>query len=303
MEKIILILKGFFMGAADVVPGVSGGTMAFILGIYEQLLAAIKSFDHIWLKQVLKLDVKTAISRPHFGFLIPLFFGIVSAFLFFTKVIPLPILLHSHPELIYGLFFGLIIGSIIVLLKNSQFIDLKALFFLGVGIALGGLIVNLVPTNTPDSLWFIFVSGMLAICAMLLPGISGSFILLILHKYETLLNAISQFNLPIIITFSMGALTSLVLFSRFFSWLLKNYHRATLFTIIGMLIGSLWVIWPFQNRVYELVHGKERLINSTPYIPEIFNEHIMYVILMALLGLSLVSFIHKLSDYAQRNKP
>jgi len=300
IEKIILILKGFCMGAADVVPGVSGGTMAFILGIYERLLSAIKSFDHLWLKHVFKFEIKLALSRPHFGFLIPLFIGIASAFLFFTKVIPLPILLRTQPELIYGLFFGLIVGSIMILIKNTQIFDFKTLFFIGLGVALGGLIVNLVPTNTPDSLWFIFISGMLAICAMLLPGISGSFILLILHKYETILNAISQFNLAIIVTFSMGALTSLVLFSRFFSWLLKNYHHTTLSTIIGMLIGSLWVIWPFQNRLYEIVHSKEKLIHSTPYMPEIFNEHIMHVILMALLGLSIVLLLHKLSDYVHK---
>lgn len=294
-EKIVLILKGFCMGTADVIPGVSGGTMAFILGIYEQLLSAIKSFDLIWLKYLLTFNIKAAILRPHFGFLIPLVFGIASAFLFFTQVIPLPTLLRTHPELIYGLFFGLILGSILALLKDSQHIDFKALFFSSIGILFGVLIVTLVPTKTPDALWFIFISGMLAIFAMLLPGISGSFILLILHKYETMLNALSQFDWPLIFTFSAGAAVSFIFFSRFFSWLLKHYHHETLFAIIGMLIGSLWAIWPFQNRVYEIVHNKEFLIHSIPYIPTTVDETVIYSILLCIIGLLIVLGLHILS--------
>jgi putative membrane protein len=303
-EKIVLMLKGFCMGTADVIPGVSGGTMAFILGIYEQLLSAIKSFDLIWLKYLLTFNIKAAIQRPHFGFLIPLVFGIASAFLFFTQIIPLPTLLKTHAELIYGLFFGLIIGSIFALLKDSQYIDFKAIFSLIIGIILGGLIVTLVPTQTPDGLWFIFICGMLAIFAMLLPGISGSFILLILHKYDTMLTAISQFDWPLILTFSAGAGISLILFSRFFSWLLKHYHHTTLFVIIGMLIGSLWAIWPFQHRVYETVHNKEILIHSTPYMPTAFDETIMYTVLLCIVGLLIVLGLHILSHrmYHSENK-
>jgi len=181
-NKLILAAKGFCMGAADVVPGVSGGTMAFILGIYAKLLNAIRSFDVLWLQHIFKLEFKAVLQRP--------------------------------PEPIYGLFFGLIVGSIIALLPEAKRLDMSAVFFISMGTVLGWLIVNLVPVNTPDSAWFIFLSGMLAISAMLLPGISGSFILLILRKYDTILNAIGHFQFTILIPFCLGVLTGLIVFSR-----------------------------------------------------------------------------------------
>ncbi|MEN8216216.1 MAG: DUF368 domain-containing protein [Pseudomonadota bacterium] len=292
MNKIILATKGFCMGAADVVPGVSGGTMAFILGIYEQLIAAIRSFDVVWLQHVFKLEMKPALQRPHFGFLIPLVIGIFCALIFFTRVIPLPTLLHTHPEAIYGLFFGLIVGSVIALLPEAKRFDASMVFFLSIGTLLGWFIVTLVPTNTPDAAWFIFLCGMLAISAMLLPGISGAFILLILRKYDTILNAIGHFNLMVLIPFGLGALTGLVVFSRFLGWLLERFYRATLLVIIGVLIGSLWVIWPFQVRQYEMIHNKERLISSTPYWPEALSQPVIYALLMMLLGLALILIIY-----------
>jgi putative membrane protein len=292
IQKIILAVKGFCMGAADVVPGVSGGTMAFILGIYTQLIEAVRSFDTKWVQHVFKLEMKQALQRPHFGFLIPLVIGIFCALLFFTRVIPLHTLLHSHPELIYGLFFGLIVGSVIALLPEIGRFDIRAGFFLGIGILLGWLIVNLVPVDTPDAAWFIFLSGMLAISAMLLPGISGSFILLILHKYDTILGAIGRFNLMVLIPFGLGALTGLIVFSRVLSWLLAHYYRVMLQVIIGILIGTLWIIWPFQVRKYEEIHNKERLISSTPYWPDTWNETVLYALFMVLIGIALVLIIH-----------
>jgi len=291
-NKIILATKGFCMGAADVVPGVSGGTMAFILGVYERLIAAIRSFDVIWLQHVFKLEVKPALQRPHFGFLIPLVIGIFCALVFFTRVIPLPILLHTHPEAIYGLFFGLIVGSVIALLPEAKRFDASMVLFLSIGIALGWFVVTLVPTNTPDAPWFIFLSGMLAISAMLLPGISGAFILLILRKYDTILNAIGHFNFMVLIPFGLGALTGLVVFSRFLGWLLARFYRATLLVIIGILIGTLWVIWPFQVRQYEMIHNKERLISSTPFWPEALTQPVIYALLMMVLGLALILILY-----------
>ena len=299
IQKLIIAGKGFCMGAADVVPGVSGGTMAFILGIYEKLINAISSFDLIWLQHVFKLEIKPALQRPHFGFLIPLVIGIICALLFFTRIIPLPTLLHTNPEPIYGLFFGLILGSIVVLLPETERFDSSTIFFLTIGTLAGWFIVNLVPMNTPDTAWFLFLSGMLAISAMLLPGISGSFILLILHKYETILNGIGHFNFMVLIPFGLGALTGLVVFSRFLGWLLARFYRATLSVIIGILIGSLWVIWPFQVRKYIEVHGKEKLISATPYFPDSFTQPVIYAILMMLLGIALVLII---SEWGKRGQ-
>jgi putative membrane protein len=288
IDKVILAAKGFCMGAADVVPGVSGGTMAFILGIYRQLIDAIRSFDLVWLQHVIKLEIKPALEKPHFAFIIPLVIGLFCALLFFTRVIPLPVLLHTHPEPIYGLFFGLIIGSIITLSAEIEKFNFSAIFFISIGTISGLFIVTLVPMDTPDTPIFIFLSGMIAITAMILPGISGSFILLILHKYDTILNAIGHFNFMILIPFGFGVLTGLIVFSRFLGWLLHKYYAATLQIIIGILIGSLWIIWPFQDRKYIEVHEKERLISSTPYLPEMWNENVTYALIMMLFGFVVV---------------
>ena len=275
------------MGAADVVPGVSGGTMAFILGIYTRLIDAIKSFDWPWLLGVFKLDFHSTFSRPHFAFLIPLGSGIVSAVLFFTHVIPIPKLLHSHPEHIYGLFFGLIVGSVVVLLRDIANLSLRDLVAVALGIIFGGVIVTAIPTQTPDTWWVILGSGAVAICAMVVPGISGSFILLILGKYATVLDGLGRFDLSIIVPFTIGAGLGLVAFTRLLSWLLHRFERTMLLAISGFLLASLWVIWPFQQRAYVTVRGKQRLLETSPILPPWDNSTVAAVV-FAVIGFSCV---------------
>lgn len=287
------------MGAADVVPGVSGGTMALILGIYHRLINAIKSFDSTWLMATLRFDIKTALGRPHFPFLIPLGLGIFAALIFFTRVVPLPELIHTHPEQVYGLFFGLISGSIIVLIyeiKQFHFRDILALF---IGVIAGLYVFNLVPATTPNDSWFIFVSGAIAISAMILPGISGSFILLMLKKYAYILNAIGHFDFSIIIPFGLGVVTGLMLFSRLLSWLLDRWYKLTLLFIIGLLIASLWVIWPFQERTYKFMRGKEYLIDSFPVFPETVSGEVITALVLATIGIGVVVVINW---YVQRER-
>ncbi len=284
------------MGTADVIPGVSGGTMAFILGIYEQLIDAIKSFDLVFLKKLSRLDLNGALSHAHFDFILPLIIGIFSALLFFTRVIPLPKLILTHPELIYGLFFGLILGSIVVLFKHIDNPDWRDLVETFVGIALGLVVVTMTPKDTPEANWFIFFCGALAITAMILPGISGSFILLILGKYAYIIDGMGHFRLGIIIPFAAGAALGLIGFSRFLHWLLHYYHRATLLVINGILIGSLWMIWPFQNREWVEIRGKQKLIHSTPILPDSFDSTVLYSLTLAILGFAIVLLIHLLGD-------
>ncbi len=283
------------MGAADVVPGVSGGTMALIFGIYPRLINAIKSFDLNWITGLVKLDLDVIIHRPHFTFLIPLLMGIFAAILFFTRIVPLPVLIRTHPETVYGLFFGLILGSILVLMKETGSWSFKEIRFVIAGIAIGHLIFNMVPMETPDASWFIFISGAVAISAMILPGISGSFILLMLKKYAYIFNAIGHFNFAVISPFPCGMIAGLALFSRLLSWLLKTWDRETLSTIIGLLVASLWVIWPFQERIYEMVRGKERLIETQPYFPQQITADVNMAASMIILGLLLVLVINFLS--------
>ena len=283
------------MGAADVVPGVSGGTMAFILGIYAELIAAIKSFDISWILAILRLDFKTAVSKPHFAFLIPLGAGLICALLFFTRIVHLPVLLLDYPEQIYGLFFGLIVGSIIVLASDMKDLKIKDYLMLLTGVIIGLIVFNLVPTQTPETSWFVFIAGALAICAMILPGISGSFILLILNKYAYIFNAIGYFKFSILLPFGLGAIVGLLLFSRVLSYLLSKYYQKTILFIGGLLIASLYVIWPFQERVYTLVREKQRLIASTPIMPDELSQTIVVSFALLISGLLFVTTIHRFS--------
>lgn len=294
--RLALSAKGFCIGAADIVPGVSGGTLAFILGVYPRLINAIKSFDGEWLRLLLSLNVKGALGRPHFGFLLPLGAGAGCALLFFTRVVPLPALIQTRPEIIYGLFFGLILGSVILLCRHlgAHVLQRHALF-LPAGLLLGAFVVTLAPASTPDHGWFIFLCGAIAISAMILPGLSGSFILLMMKKYAYIFNALGHFDLSVIIPFVLGIVSGLALFSRFLSWLLGRFYQQTILSITGLLIASLYAVWPFQQRVYETVREKARLISSTPHWPDHYDAQFLYAMIMLLLGLGLVILLDRLA--------
>jgi len=288
----LLTAKGFCMGMADLVPGVSGGTIAFITGIYAHLLEAIKSFDADWIMSVIKFDIKGALAKPHFAFLIPLLIGIAGALAFFTRVVPLQVLIRDYPEMVYGLFFGLILASIVILLREIGKFGVKELVVTFAGTALGLAIVNIVPVDTPDASWFIFLSGAIAICAMILPGISGSFILLILKKYTFIIGAVAALDFTVLLPFALGAVTGLLAFTRFLVWWLHHYYKLTLLVINGILMGALWIIWPFQARVYETIGHKNVMISTTPVWPEQLDMIFTYSLLLMALGFIAVMLIH-----------
>lgn len=296
----MLSAKGFCMGIADIVPGVSGGTMALILRIYVQLIEAVRSFDWPWLRAVFRLDIRTVFGRPHFGFLIPLVIGIFVALMFFTRIISLPQLIEFFPEPVYGLFFGLILGSILVLLREFMHAHWQNWVCLLAGAVVGWWIFNMVPSETPDASWFIMLSGALAISAMLLPGISGSFILLILNKYAYIFTAIGQLNLSVLAPFAAGIVLGLVSFSRVISWLLRHFYSRTLAVIIGLLVASLWVIWPFQQRIYTQVGDSAQLLKTTPVWPDAWTALNWLALVLVVCGFFTVIILNSL---AQRQEP
>lgn len=279
-EGPLLWVKGFLMGSADIVPGVSGGTMALILGIYERLLDAIKSVNGPFLKYLITFKWVSAFKELHIKFLIFLFAGIFTALAFFTKVVPLQIYMFTHPEIVFGLFFGLILGSIYILYKTLNEISWQEILMSVVGIGIGLWIVTLVPADTPENPAFVFLSGMISICAMILPGISGSYLLLIMRKYDYLLSNIGMIGgnetldgIIALLPFILGAVVGLAAFSRFLSWLLGKYHSQTISVLIGFLIGSLFVIWPYQNRDFvEQVREVEVLPMSDERVQELMNS-------------------------------
>ena len=281
------VYQGVVMGTADIIPGVSGATMALILGIYLELVNAIKSFDTKWLQAIYTLQWDAVIKRPHFIFVIPLFSGIAIAILFFTQVVPLPKLLISHPEKIYGLFFGLIVGSIILLLRTFRPNTLKKFLFFAAGLALGLTVVSITPSSYPDTPLFIFGTGILGACAMISPGISGSFVLLLLGKYSVVLDAIGNIEPKILIPFVLGLGVGICLFSRLLSFIITNFITPFTLGIAGFLTASLYKIWPFQDRIYASVHGKLRLVSSTPELP-IFSSTTLYSLVLVIIGVCLV---------------
>lgn len=284
------------MGAADLVPGVSGGTIALILGIYERLLNAVKSFDLPWLRACVSLDWQQACRRPDFPFLIPLLLGIALALFVFTRVISVPGLLETHPHQLYGLFFGLIAASILILMWQVRKFGVRELAALSLGILAGAWVVNLVPVATPETSVFVFFTGMIAISAMLLPGLSGSFLLLLMKKYAFIFSAVGRFDLSVLVPFALGCVAGLVSFSRVLSWLLRQYHQTTLLVIKGILISSLWWIWPYQARDYAIVNGKRVIVGSSPYWPTQYDHGLMIAALLALAGFAGVLLLHTLAQ-------
>lgn len=270
------------MGSADIVPGVSGGTMALITGVYDRLIFAIKSADTQSLRHLLSGRLKGLMEHFHWKFLFLLLSGIVLAVIFFTRIVPLQIYMHTHPEVVYGLFFGLIVGSIVLLIAeiDSSAHSWKGVIPLLAGTLFGFWIVTLVPADTPTTAWFVFISGAISICAMILPGISGSYILLILHKYDYILSQLGAIGtadtmqaIINLVPFFFGAAVGLILFSRVLSWLLKHFHATTLLVLIGFLIGSLYVIWPYQDRTFtENVRYTEVLPVTDPEVQQLMER-------------------------------
>ena len=232
------------MGAADVVPGVSGGTMAFILGIYEELIQSIRSFDLEVIKLALRLKIIQAIERMNWKFLACVLCGIMLAV--FTLAKGLAWLLENQPVLIWAFFFGLVLASVAVVSRRvpSWSLPLAAASLLS---AIGAFIlVGLVPMDTPETWWFLFLSGAVAICAMILPGISGAFILVLLGKYHYVLQAVNNRNFLVLFIVACGAVVGLILFSRLLSWLFRKHHDLAIAILAGLMLGSLRKVWPWK---------------------------------------------------------
>lgn len=251
-DYIILVLKGIGMGTADVIPGVSGGTIAFITGIYEELIDSIKSVvapESIkYLKSLSLLNYFKAINAD---FLLAVLSGIAISFLSLAKL--MQYLWANYPIFVWSFFFGLILASVWFVAKIIERWNVSTYIFFVIGIILGFVITSITPTETPNDLWFIFICGAVAICAMILPGISGSFILLLMGKYIYMISALSSFNITIILVFLLGAAVGILAFSNFLSWLLHHFHAATISLLAGFMLGSLNKVWPWKVATHTFI--------------------------------------------------
>ena len=255
-DYLLISLKGMAMGAADAVPGVSGGTIAFISGIYEELINTISGINLDLLKTLRKEGLKSFWRALNGNFLTALLIGIIVSFVTFMRLAKY--LIEYHPVLIWSFFFGLIIASIYFVAKQITQWNLATFATLILG-AIMAYYVTLLPSSASnESTWFLFFAGAIAICAMILPGISGSFILVILGAYKTLSDALHDFDFKRILIFACGAMIGLLSFSRILKWLFKNYHNITLALLTGFIFGSLNKIWPWKmtETVMEKTTGK-----------------------------------------------
>ena len=301
-DWILLFLKGVAMGASDVVPGVSGGTIAFITGIYERLLSAIKNFNFANLKLFFTGKFKQFWANIDGNFLVCLFAGIAVSFLSLAKLITY--LIEYHPVQIWSFFFGLIIASTIFVARGVKW-DWKTLLSFLVFTILSFFITS--PGNEPIQLgsepvyWYIFLCGAIAICAMILPGISGSFILVLLGQYSFILQSLVNFNLLVIITFACGAIIGIVSFSHILTWLFKHYEMMTLSALTGFMLGSLNKIWPWKNTLETYVdqHGKTLPLVQENILPDTIDIQFILAVSLIVVGVALVLGIEYISKRHQ----
>ena len=302
-EAVLLYLKGMSMGGADVVPGVSGGTIALITGIYEELLRSIKSIDLQAFKLLLKFQLAAFWEKINGTFLLVLLAGIATSVLSLSRLITH--LLKNHPIPVWSFFFGLIIISAILVLRNVVKWRAITAVALALGILIAFLVTEATPANTPNGLWFIFLSGAIAICAMILPGISGSFILLIMGKYVYIFNALNERNVLVILTFMLGCIAGLLSFARVISWLFKKYHDLTIALLSGFMIGSLNKVWPWKIPVEYRInsHGEQEAYITDNVMPAEYysqlseNPMVFQAVLFLALGIFIVVSIEKVAKF------
>lgn len=299
MNSILkLYFKGVAMGAADIVPGVSGGTIALISGIYEELIFTLKNINLSLLKTLLKDGFKVFWKNLNGNFLSILLLGIASSVILLAQVIVF--LLDNHEFKIWGFFFGLIISSAFLIIKDVNPLNIIQIIWILSGIVIAALISLSNTTQIPDTDIFIFLTGSIAITAMILPGISGSFILLLLSKYEYIITAIKEFNVRTLLVFALGCIFGLIIFSRLLHFLFQNYKMNLLSLLSGFLIGSLVKIWPFKKVLETRINsdGIEEAITSQPIIPNMeYQEELIFFVLFTLIGYFLISVIQKKSIY------
>ncbi len=259
-----VFLRGMLMGAADIVPGVSGGTMAFITGIYDTLVDSIRAVDLEFLRRVLRLDIAGAWAHINGNFLLVLVLGIFTSILTLARLISW--LLEHHPVPLWAFFFGLILASAAVLLRQVQGWNPARVLCLLAGAGFAGAIAVSPVVGLDGGMAGVFAAGFLAICAMILPGISGSFILVLLGMYGTVLGAVKSLDLPLLAVLALGAVCGLLCFSRILHFLLHRFHQGTMALLTGFLFGSLAVVWPWK-RVLAWVEGSHGELKPAQQIP------------------------------------
>lgn len=300
-DYLLLSLKGMGMGAADVVPGVSGGTIAFITGIYEELIDSIKSVNLNALKLFFSFKLAAFWKAINGNFLVSVLLGIGISIFSLAK--GLEYLLHHYPILVWAFFFGLIVASAIYIARTIKKWNAGTVVAGIAGIVVAYFITVISPAEANTTWLFIFISGSIAICAMILPGISGSFILVLLGMYRFILSAVGDLNIPVLLVFIAGAAIGIIAFSNLLSWLLKKFHNLTIAVLSGFMVGSLNKVWPWKQVTETFVdrHGEIRPLAEKNILPGTYenltgNEAwLLGAILLAVFGFALIFVVEGLT--------
>ena len=311
-ESIINFFKGFAMGAANVIPGVSGGTIALITGIFERLIDSLKSFDLKALKLLLKGKLKQFAEYTDLIFLIIVLTGAGISIISFAKL--LTFLFINYPIFIWAYFFGLIIASVWFVGKTIEKVNIGVIlwFLIGTAIAISITIMN--PAKENSSFWYLFVSGIVAICSMILPGLSGSFVLVLMGEYELVLRAVDELNLAVLIPVALGAVVGLLAFAHLLSWLYKKYKNQTIAILTGFILGSLAILWPWKHsydatgRLIEankfgklLENVNSETLTFHRYMPQI-NTIFWLAVLLATAGFLTIWILEKSAQKTDEEK-
>jgi len=291
------------MGGADVVPGVSGGTIAFITGIYEELLDSINAINLESLRLLIRFKLKEFWETVNGNFLLTLFSGILISLFSLAKLISF--LIEFYPIQLWSFFLGLILISAVLVLKKIKKWSGGVVFTVIAGSIIAYLLTASAPKETGDGLVTIFFSGMIAITAMILPGISGSYILLILGKYEMMVNAIKDLRIVILIVFALGCVAGLVTFSRIISWVLKKYHNLTVGLLAGFMVGSLNRIWPWKEVLQYRINSQgdqvpvfDRSILPNQYLQITGQDpHFLQALLFICMGIFFVVLFERIANW------
>jgi putative membrane protein len=300
-DYLLLVLKGMGMGASDVVPGVSGGTIAFITGIYEELINSIKSINLHALKLFFSGKFGEFWKSINGTFLISVLLGIAISVFSLAKL--LEYLLIHYPILVWSFFFGLIVASAIYVSRAIKKWNAGAVITGIAGIVIAYFITVVSPAEANAAWWFIFVSGAIAICAMILPGISGSFILVLLGMYKFILAAVGDLNIAVLVDFLAGAAVGIIAFSNILSWLLKKFHDLTIALLAGFMAGSLNKVWPWKDVTETFIdrHGEVRPLVEQNVFPGTYEQvtgneaWLLGAVILALVGFSLIFIIEGLT--------
>jgi putative membrane protein len=294
--------RGILMGAADAVPGVSGGTIAFITGIYEELIYSLKQCGVSALKILFQKGFTAAWQHINGGFLLALFSGVIVSILTISGVVLY--LLANHPILLWSFFFGLILAAVWSLIRHIDKWEVGIITTFLIGTIGAFLITTISPTTIETSPLIVFLSGMIAICAMILPGISGSFILLLLGMYAPMLTAVKELQLITLCIFASGCVVGLLSFSHVLSWMFKYYKTMTLALLGGFMLGSLNKVWPWKQTIESVIdrHGKEIPLIQDNILPHTFEtlytqpSYMWYAIILMTSGMGMVIALEKIGQ-------